>query len=400
MSDRVSRLVYNPNRRTIGSGRCAARDDVLAFHRSLPGYESTPLRSAPRSAAGLGVRIVLVKDESRRLGMPSFKILGASWAVYRLLCERIGSDSRAPIPLSQLARLLRPEGPLELVAATDGNHGRAVARMARLLGLTAHILVPRDIAPARVTALRNEHARVTVVAGSYDDAVRESAELADESHLVVSDMSWPGYTAVPAWVIDGYGTIAFEIQEQLAVLDQPPPNVVAVQIGVGAFAAGILPHLPESTRVIGVEPTAAAGALASAEAGALTTVDPPHDSIMAGLNCGEPSPVAWPVISRRVDAFAAVDDEYAEAAMCRLAQDGIVAGESGAAGLAGLLAYGPEFGLSPDDTVLTIVTEGATDPVAYHEILSALRPDLSDDGGDDWAGDRVSRVTRARAGSS
>ena len=86
--------------------------------------------------------------------------------------------------------------------------------------------------------------------------------------------------------------------------------------------------------------------------------------------------------------------------MCRLAQDGIVAGESGAAGLAGLLAYGPEFGLSPDDTVLTIVTEGATDPVAYHEILSALRPDLSDDGGDDWAGDRVSRVTRARAGSS
>lgn len=367
----MSRLLPNPQRSAGGIRQAPVGPDVLAFHRRLPGYRKTPLRSAPQAAAVLGVGRVLAKDESGRLEMPSFKILGASWAVYRLLCRRVGCELSEGTSLAELRSLLESDLPLELVAATDGNHGRAVAHMAQLLGLDAHILVPDDMAPARIEALRSEGARVSVIPGAYDDAVQASAELADETHLVVSDMSWPGYTEVPGWVMEGYGTIAFEIEAQLRDMELAPPTVVSLQIGVGALAAGMLAHLPGGVRVVGVEPTAAAGALASAEAGSLTAVQPPHDSIMSGLNCGEPSVLAWPLLADRVDAFVAVDDDQAELAMRLLARDGIVAGESGAAGLAGLLAFGPELELSGEDTVLTVITEGDTDPEAYAAIVSA-----------------------------
>lgn len=361
------RLVTNPLRREIPAR--SIDPAVLAFHQSLPGYTPTPLRRAPRVAAALGVGSVLVKDESHRLGLPSFKVLGASWATYRMLCLRLGRPTEPIVSMTDLAGLLSPHRPLELVAATDGNHGRAVARIAAQLRLTAHILVPADMAPARIAALQSEGARVSLIDGGYDDAVMTSAALADDRHLVVSDTSWNGYSDVPGWVIDGYATIALEIEEQLAQEEMPYPSMLALQMGVGAFAAAMVRHFEGRTRILAVEPTAADCVLASVEAGAVTTIPGPQDSIMAGLNCGAPSLVAWPTVSSGIDHFAAVHDRDAEAAMRLLAADGIAAGESGAAGLAGLLAFQGELGLSGRDQVLVVVTEGATDPSAYQRIV-------------------------------
>jgi diaminopropionate ammonia-lyase len=340
-----------------------------SFHESLPGYSATRLVSAPQLARRLGVATVHVKDESSRLGLPSFKILGASWATFRVLAARAGVRAEDVENLDGLRKILDGTN-VVLVAATDGNHGRAIARMAALLNLKAHILVPQDMTGARVDSLRAEGARVTIVDGTYDDAVTQSAALADDQHVVVSDTSWDGYESVPGWVIDGYATITEETLAELAETGNSLPTIVAVQIGVGAFAASIVrSFVPLGARVIGVEPTKAACLLESARAGRPVQIDGPLNSIMAGLNCGTPSRVAWPVVSAGIESFVAVSDADAEEAMRALADTRVVAGESGAAGLAGLLSFGPQLDLRPDDHVLVVCTEGDTDPVAYQRIV-------------------------------
>jgi diaminopropionate ammonia-lyase len=355
--------------------------EPLAFHRRLPGYAPTPLVDAPQIARELGVGSVLLKDESSRLGLPAFKILGASWAVYRALEERLG-DLEPWDTLDDLAAKLAPLRPLTLAAATDGNHGRAVARMARLLGFDARIYVPAGTAQARIDAIASEGASVTVVDGTYDDAVARSTQDEGERCMVISDTSWPGYERVPRWVIDGYATILWEIDDELVEHGEPAPDLVAVQIGVGALAAAVTTHFrqPEraGTKLVGVEPARAACMLASMEAGRPVQIPGPHDSIMAGLNCGEPSMLAWPVVSAGVDLFVAVDDERAREAMRLLAHSGVVAGETGAAGLAGLLdlLHGPEraratLGIDETTRVLLFITEGATDPEAYRAIVTS-----------------------------
>lgn len=367
------RIVTNPLSGPLSDGDVPDATTVRAFHRSLPGYAMTPLREAPGVAAELGVGHVLVKDESARLGMPSFKILGASWATYRALCARLGLPYTPITGLGELAaqltNLSSDGAPLELVAATDGNHGRAVARMARLLGVTAHILVPADMVAARIAAIESEGAAVTVVSRGYDDAIAASARLADERHLVISDTSWPGYTEVPGWVIDGYATIGAEIDEQLTGAGLPAPTVAAAQLGVGAFGAAMVRHFHGRARLVAVEPVSADCVTASVEAGEPITIPGPQTSVMAGLNCGTPSLIAWPVVSAGFEAFTAVEDADTEHAMRLLAADGIVSGESGAAGLAGLLAFGGHLGLTERDTVLLVSTEGATDPDGYRRVV-------------------------------
>jgi len=347
-----------------------------AFHRRLPGYAPTPLHDVPALATPLGLGRVSVKDESSRLGLPSFKILGASYATYRLLTTRLGSEPEWR-DVEELRAALAPLGALTLVAATDGNHGRAVARMAALLGYGAHIFVPLGTATARIDAIASEGATVTVVDGTYDDAVTASAARASDDVLVVSDTSWPGYTEVPRWVIDGYATIFSEVDEQLAAAGVAPPDVVAVPMGVGALAAAAVEHAPTGAAIVAVEPVDAACGLASAAAGHPVEVPGPHRSIMAGLNCGNVSIVAWPVIERGVDAFVTVTDGAAEDAMRELARAGIVAGETGAAALAGLHALaggGAALGTAPELTgrhALALCTEGATDPANYERIVGA-----------------------------
>jgi diaminopropionate ammonia-lyase len=337
------------NRAVAPPARSPAPPGPLAFHRSLPGYAPTPLVDAPAAARALGVARVLVKDESSRLGLPSFKVLGASWATYRALCDRLGAAPEPVIPLAVLR--VRLAGAVELACATDGNHGRAVARMAGLLGLPATVFVPAAMVPARREAIAAEGARVAVVDGTYDDAVARVAALAGQGTLVIQDTAWPGYETVPAWVIEGYSTIGAEIAAQ--------PDLVAVQIGVGSFAAAMVRRFAPA-RIVGVEPVAAACALASIEAGRLAEVPGPHDSVMAGLNCGRPSPLAWPDVSAGIEAFGAIADDRAREAVRLLAADGITAGESGAAGLAGLLTFAGDLALPRDGTVLVVNTEGET----------------------------------------
>jgi diaminopropionate ammonia-lyase len=328
----TDRLIANPH--VAPHREATSPGGAFAFHRSLPGYRPSPLVESPGAARALGVARVLVKDESSRFGLPSFKVLGASWATHRAVGDRRD---------------------VTLVCATDGNHGRAVAWMARRLGLPATVFVPADMVPARREAIAGEGARVEVVDGTYDEAVERAAALASDDVLVIQDTAWPGYETVPGWVIDGYATIGAEIDAE--------PDLVAVQIGVGSFAAAMVRRFA-GTRIIGVEPASAACALASIEAGTPTEVPGPHPSVMAGLNCGRVSPVAWPVIARGIEAFAAVDDAWAFAAVELLAADGVTAGDSGAAGLAGLLAFRDTLAPAPDATVLVVNTEGATGEAA------------------------------------
>ncbi len=359
-----SRTLYNhPTLQSASPDRAP-----LAFHQTLEGYAPTPLLDAPEIARLLGVGSVLLKVEAHRLGLPAFKILGASWAIHRTLETRAASLPR----------------PTTLAAATDGNHGRAVAHMARRLGFAAHIYVPAHTAQARIDAIASEGARLEIIDGTYDDAVARAAQDASEQCLVISDTSWPGYEEIPRWVMEGYSTIFWEIDEELARRGEPGPDLVAVQTGVGALAAAVVQHYrpaPRSPRpaIVNVEPLRAACLLAAMEAGAIVTVPRPHDSIMAGLNCGRASVLAWPILAAGVDLFLAIPDQRAREAMRLLGKGGVIAGETGAAGLAGLLELltGPDHAhhrsrlqLDANTRVLLLITEGATDPKAYAEILA------------------------------
>jgi diaminopropionate ammonia-lyase len=365
MDDGAS-FVPNPARRETPPPHDAPAP-ARGFHATLPGYAATPLISVPTVAQRLGIRSLRVKDESLRLGLPSFKLLGVSWAV-ALAVLRQARSSDEPTLATVRAAAARLPG-LALVAATDGNHGQAVARMASLIGVQARVYVPSGTAPARIDAIAGEGARVEVVDGTYDEAVERSGSELRPGDLLVTAAQSRVDPDIPRWMIEGYGTMLAELGEQARAA---PPSIVAVQAGVGALAAAVARGVRGATLVL-VEPRDASCYLASARAGRPVSVPGPHTSIMVGLNCGTPSPAAWPTVSAAVDAFMAVDDAAAVEAMRLLAAAGIVAGETGAAGLAGLLALSPEarsrLGLSAATDALVINTEGATAPDRYTAIV-------------------------------
>ncbi len=315
-----------------------------AFHESLPGYAPTPLVPLSPLAAEFGAGRVLVKDESSRLGLPAFKVLGASWACHQVLERQPGAT---------------------LVTGTDGNHGRAVARMARQLGVRSIVFVPAGMQPATAALIEGEGAEVVPVDGDYDETVRAAARAACRpGHALVQDTAWPGYEQVPAWIVAGYQTLLAEIDDQL---DRAPDLVVA-PVGVGSLAQAVVTHyrqpgLPHPA-VLTVEPDSAAGLLASLLAGEPVPV-PTADTVMAGLNCGTVSAAAWPVLSRGCDAAVAVTDQEALAAAAGLGRLGVSSGPSGAATLAGARAAltRPErravLGLGQDGVIVLLSTEGA-----------------------------------------
>lgn len=346
-----------------------------AFHRALPGYAPTPLWRSPALAERLGVASVVVKDESSRFGLPAFKMLGASWAVYRTVAEYAGVDLDVHRSLDDLRRHA-PRLPRCLTTATDGNHGRAVARLAASLGIAAEIWVPHDMSPSRIRDIVAEGAEVHVVDGPYDLAVTTAAEAAADDVLVVSDTAWEGYTQVPRWVVDGYSTIFDEIDGQLADHGWPRPNVVPLQIGVGGMANAAIRHVrrtDESATLIGVEPTEAACTLAALRAGEVVTIDGEFRTEMVGLNCGTASPIAYPYLAAGLDATMTIDDGWAESAMRLLAEEGHEVGASGASALGGLLALADHPAgdlLHPTSNVLVLTTEGVTDREHFERVTS------------------------------
>ena len=351
----------------------------IAFHRSLPEYAPAPLHACPGLARSLGIGGLYLKDESRRFGLRAFKGLGASWALHRLL-ERRRAEGAPPPP--------------RVATATDGNHGRAVAWAARRAGLGATVFIPAHAKPARVEAIRGEGAEVVLVAGTYDDAVRRCAEeSAAAGWQVIADTGYEGYLEIPGLVTEGYSTIFQEIDAQLEEGAWPAPNLVVVQGGVGALAAAAVRHYrgrAPAPRLAVVEPVDADCLLESilSDDGQPRPARGRQESIMAGLNCGEVSRAAWPILRRGVDLFFSIEDRFAEEAMRRLhrpepGDPSIEAGESGAAGLAGLLALASEeklrgartgLGLGPGSAALAIVTEGATDPESVRRILGGPPP--------------------------
>lgn len=359
-----------------------ASTHAVQVHRRLPGYRPTPLVDAAPLARRLGVAEVLIKDESSRLGLPAFKMLGASYAVYRSLVERLGFEPEWS-DVTDLRDAIRRLAPITLCAATDGNHGRAVARMAALLGLPARVYVPEGTTASRIDAIKSEGAIVIVVPGDYDEAIRVSSEQDSPDCLVISDTSWPGYTARPRWVMEGYSTIFTEIDAQLARVGASRPDVVVVPVGVGALAAATVTwlkhrHAHGDTRIVGVEPMGADCMLRSIQVGMPVTVRGPHTSIMAGLNCGTPSSLAWPINSRGLDALVAIADNWPVRAMRDLAEIGVVAGETGAASLGGLSALCRAgqaacelLGIGAATRVLLICTEGVTGPGMYARLVGS-----------------------------
>lgn len=364
----------------------APASDVGAWHRSLPGYAPTPLVRLPAIAKEIGVREVLLKDESKRFGLNAFKVLGASYAIYRLLQRELGVGT----DLGELQKAMKSAKPRTFATATDGNHGRAVAWTARALGQKAVVFVPENTVPARIDAIRAEDAECVVVRGTYDDTVRRAAgESAKNGWQVISDTAYDGYLEIPGWIMAGYETIFLEVEEQMRGIGGGDPQAVLLQAGVGGLAyAGTSYFVRRSgakrPALVSVEPTDADCLLESilSPDGSIRVAKGTQSSIMAGLNCGTPSLLAWPLLRAGMHFFLAVDDGYAEDAMRRLAkgEPRVVSGESGAAGLAGLLALAKEpalaaaretLGLGKDATVLLVSTEGDTDPVSWRRIVGA-----------------------------
>lgn len=331
--------------------RCAPPGTAaLAFHAGLPGYRPTELRELPALAADLQVGRVFVKDESGRLPLSAFKVLGASWAVARILAEPAAASGPAgPAEALTVAALRRAaaDRPVELVTATEGNHGRAVAWMGRLLGLQVRVFVPGGIPPGAVAAIAAEGATVTVVNEPYDRAVAQAAAYADAGpgRALVQDTAWPGYERVPGWIVEGYDTLLREADIQLQRCGVPGPDLVSVPVGVGSLAQAVVAHyrggepaggMP-GPAVLAVEPDTAACVLASLHGGAVQSVPTAH-TVMAGLNCGTPSSLGWPVLAAGLDSAIAVPDRAATRAASDLASLGISSGPSGAASLAGVRA--------------------------------------------------------------
>ncbi|WP_277185366.1 diaminopropionate ammonia-lyase [Caballeronia sp. BR00000012568055] len=354
-------------------------DESRAWLASWPRLNRapTPLTSLPDAAARFGLASLHVKDESQRSALGSFKALGAPIALMRLAMRLWHTHRLDPRALfeGRHASLLAH---LTVISATDGNHGKALAAAARSLGCQCVIVLHAHVSAEREQAIANEGARILRIDGNYDDSVSEAARLAHVNGWhVVSDTSYDGYTEIPRDVMQGYGTIPAEIIEQTAsTRDAPAFTHVLLQGGVGGLAAGIASYFWEwhgarRPHFIVVEPHQADCLYQSALAGHAAHATGSVDSIMAGLACGEASPLAWRVLEACIDTFMTISDDEAIAAMRMLADAGIVAGESGAAGFAGLAALIRDRsldGLDANARVLVINTEGATAPALYEEL--------------------------------
>lgn len=371
-----------------------SNDETLEFHGHLEGYAPSPLISLEALAKELGVGKILVKDESHRFGLNAFKGLGASYAIFKFIQKMAQIRSGSPFTVEDFFKGdTERAGRFTFCTATDGNHGRAVAWTAKRLNQRAVIYVPKITVPARINAIKGEGAEVVVVDGTYDDTVKQAAFDAETNGWqVISDTAYPGYLEIPTWIMTGYGTIFKELEIQQEVFGIQKPDVVFMQAGVGGLACAgsdyyVRKFGAERPRLISVEPLEADCLLESSTSpnGEMRISKGNQNSIMAGLNCGTPSMLSWPVIRDAMDFFLAVPDQYAVEAMRRFYyphghDQKIISGESGAAGLAGLLALcqadelkeaKETLGFGPETVVLLINTEGDTDPEAFSKIVSA-----------------------------
>jgi diaminopropionate ammonia-lyase len=365
---------------------------VRGFHSSMPSYEPTPLRSLPRLAAELGFGEIYVKDESCRFGLNAFKVLGASYAIAKYLAGRLGMNiSELPYDVLVGDEIRERIGSVTFATTTDGNHGRAVAWTARMLRQNAVVYMPKGSSKLRCDAIAAEGARVAVRDANYDESVRMTADEANEKGwVVVQDTAWPGYEDIPTWIMQGYGSMASEVLEQLRNGGCKLPTHIFLQAGVGSFAGAVQGFFSaffgkECPKVVIAEADKADCYYRSASIGD----GKPHavtgdmDTVMAGLACGEPNRIAFDILRDNASAFVSCPD-YVTARGMRMLGNPISgdpfirSGESGAV-TTGLLSFIAQcdylsgmkdaLKLGKDSVILLFSTEGDTDPVKYRRIV-------------------------------
>lgn len=366
---------------TLGLEAAQETERFLSFREN---NAPTPLASLGGMAARIGIQALHIKDEGHRLGLGSFKALGGSYAVIRLVLEEASQRFGRTVDIAELStpEVRAVAETMTVACATDGNHGRSVAQGAQLVGAKAVIFVHSGVSNERVAAIARFGAEMLRVDGSYDDSVREAARIAEKrGWTIVSDTSWPGYERIPGLVMQGYTVIVTEALRQLP----EPPTHVFIQSGVGGIAAAIAGHLAilfgdKRPVFTVVDPLRAACLVESAKAGRPVVIQHGEPTVMAMLECYEPSLVAWRILSRVADAFMTVDEDDAIGVMKALAypepdDPAIISGESGGVGLAGLLnaIRDPEIrtalGIDRHSRVFLVNTEGATDPARYEELV-------------------------------
>ncbi|KII14894.1 diaminopropionate ammonia-lyase [Phaeobacter sp. S60] len=360
-----------------------AREEITAWD----GYAPTPLVSLSTIAAEIGVGEILYKDEGPRIGLGSFKALGGSYAALRVLQREISKRFDRAVSLAEVRNGAYAEecAKITLVSATDGNHGRLLAWGRKRFGVPCRIYIHAEVSEGRAVAMRDLGAEVVRIEGDYDESVLlAKSETEENGWFEVSDTSWPGYSLPPRDVMSGYGVM---VQEICNALDQPPTHVF-LQGGVGDLAAGVIAALRQywggaSPRPIIVEPELAACLFESAKTGAATKVDIAEETLMAGLSCGEPSGLAWEILSEEATDYLTIPEEMVAPTVPLLAKPlaneaAVQAGESAVAGLAALIAamedpsLAEKLGLSSTSRVLLLGSEGVTDAEIFSMIMEGL----------------------------
>ncbi len=359
------------------------------FHESFPQYSMTPLCDLSNMAKFLGLGDIKVKDESYRFGLNAFKVLGGSYAIARYIADETGKDV-SELPYNVLtSKELRDEfGQATFFSATDGNHGRGVAWAANKLGQKSVIIMPKGSTETRLKNIQAENAKAWIADVNYDECVRQAAKLALETEhgVVVQDTAWEGYEKIPAWIMQGYATMADEANEQFG----ERPTHVFVQAGVGSLAGAMVGYFANKYKenppiMVVVEADAAACLYKGAKAadGEIRIVDGDMDTIMAGLACGEPNITSWDILKNHVRCFIAAQDIVAARGMRMLnaplkGDPQVFSGESGAAPFGTLATImlddnykelREKLELNSDSKVLLFSTEGDTDPQRWRNII-------------------------------
>ncbi|HBH1344339.1 TPA: diaminopropionate ammonia-lyase [Clostridioides difficile] len=365
---------------------------VRNFHKSFPQYKETPLANLEGLAKKLGVAGVYVKDESYRFGLNAFKVLGGSYSMGRYLAQRLDTDiSELGYDKLTSKEIKEKLGEITFFTATDGNHGRGVAWTANKLGQKSVVLMPKGSSEFRLNKIKGEGADASITDLNYDDAVRLANDYAeaDDHGVMVQDTAWDGYEEIPAWIMQGYGTMAQEAIEQLKEYGVDRPTHVLVQAGVGSLAGAVQGYVAsiydECPITVVVEADEADCYYKSAEAGdgKPRFVGGDMPTIMAGLACGEPNTIGFEVLKNHAAAFVSAPDWVSAKGMRTLGNplngdEKVISGESGAV-TTGLLVAAMEredladlrkdLKLDENSRILLISTEGDTDPDKYRSIV-------------------------------
>lgn len=394
-------IKYQCNKKSRNNGAEKASTEFISaevvkgvrnFHKSFPQYKVTPLQNLHKLAEKLGIADLWVKDESYRFGLKAFKVLGGSYALGKIISERVGIDIEE-LPFEKLTskEVKEKAGDITFVTATDGNHGRGIAWAAKQLGQKAVVFMPKGSSEIRLNNIKKEGAEASITDLNYDDAVRFANEYANKHNgVMVQDTAWEGYQDIPKWIMQGYATLIDEAIEQLRAQGVDKPTHVFLQAGVGSFAGAVQGYLAsvygeDRPITVIVEPDEAACIYKSAKIddGESHSVTGDMPTIMAGLACGEPNIFGWDILRDYSDMYICGPDYTSARGMRILGNpiDGdpkVISGESGAVGL-GIVSLiledeklkdiAEKLKLDENSKVLVISTEGDTDPVHYRKIV-------------------------------